>query len=90
MRERRGLCRRQALIFLDYIACGKNDPALLEQVVAGVADGCVQAGSALVGGETAEMPGMYDEDEYEDEYEDVSEDEFEEEYDEGGIRRRRI
>ena len=43
---------------------GKNDPALLEQVVAGVADGCVQAGSGLIGGETAEMPGMYDEDEY--------------------------
>ena len=43
---------------------GKNDPALLEQVVSGVADGCVQAGSGLIGGETAEMPGMYDADEY--------------------------
>ncbi|MBM6698892.1 phosphoribosylformylglycinamidine cyclo-ligase [Bifidobacterium pullorum subsp. saeculare] len=54
----------EPLFFLDYIACGKNDPALLEQVVKGVADGCVQAGAALVGGETAEMPDMYTPDEY--------------------------
>ncbi|MFT8987455.1 MAG: phosphoribosylformylglycinamidine cyclo-ligase [Bifidobacterium psychraerophilum] len=54
----------EPLFFLDYIACGKNDPALLEQVVKGVADGCVEAGAALVGGETAEMPDMYDADEY--------------------------
>ena len=54
----------EPLFFLDYIACGRNDPALLEQVVKGVADGCVDAGAALVGGETAEMPDMYDPDEY--------------------------
>ena len=49
---------------LDYVATGKNEPAKLEQVVAGVAEGCVQAGAALIGGETAEMPGMYGEDDY--------------------------
>ena len=55
---------REPLYFLDYIATGKNEPAKLEQVVAGVAEGCVQAGAALIGGETAEMPGMYGEDDY--------------------------
>ncbi len=54
----------EPLYFLDYIATGKNVPARLEQVVAGVAEGCVQAGAALIGGETAEMPGMYGEDDY--------------------------
>ena len=54
----------EPLYFLDYIATGKNDPAKLEQVVAGVAEGCVQAGAGLIGGETAEMPGMYGEDDY--------------------------
>ncbi|WP_368251701.1 phosphoribosylformylglycinamidine cyclo-ligase [Enterococcus sp. 2201sp1_2201st1_B8_2201SCRN_220225] len=54
----------EPLYFLDYIATGKNVPARLEQVVAGVASGCVEAGAALIGGETAEMPGMYDEADY--------------------------
>ncbi|ASN07004.1 phosphoribosylformylglycinamidine cyclo-ligase [Virgibacillus necropolis] len=54
----------QALFFLDYIACGKNNPEMIEQIVAGVADGCVDAGAALIGGETAEMPGMYQDNEY--------------------------
>lgn len=50
--------------FLDYIACGKNYPAKIEQIVKGVTTGCQQAGIPLVGGETAEMPGFYPEDEY--------------------------
>src|SRR5574341_730419 len=54
----------EPLYCLDYIATGKNIPEKLEQVVAGVAEGCVQANAALVGGETAEMPGMYGEDDY--------------------------
>ncbi len=54
----------QPLFFLDYIGCGKNDPAVIEQIVAGVSEGCVQSGASLIGGETAEMPGMYDEHEY--------------------------
>lgn len=49
----------EPLYFLDYIATGKNIPERLEKVVAGIAEGCVQAGAALIGGETAEMPGMY-------------------------------
>ena len=52
------------LLFLDYIACGKNYPERIADIVKGVADGCVMAGCALTGGETAEMPGFYPEDEY--------------------------
>ena len=52
------------LFFLDYIACGKNYPEKIAQIVSGVAEGCVQSESALIGGETAEMPGFYPEDEY--------------------------
>ena len=52
------------LIFLDYIACGKNVPERIAEIVSGVAEGCVQSGAALIGGETAEMPGFYPVDEY--------------------------
>ena len=52
------------LFFLDYIACGKNDPARIADIVSGITEGCRQSGCALVGGETAEMPGFYPVDEY--------------------------
>lgn len=54
----------EPLFFLDYIACGKNQPEKIEQIVKGITDGCVQSNTALIGGETAEMPGMYEENEY--------------------------
>ncbi len=54
----------EPLFFLDYIACGKNFPEKIATIVRGVAEGCVQSGAALIGGETAEMPGFYPEDEY--------------------------
>ena len=57
-------CGAKPLLFLDYIACGKNVPERIAEIVSGIAEGCVQSGAALVGGETAEMPGFYPVDEY--------------------------
>ncbi len=57
-------CGAKPLLFLDYIACGKNVPERIAEIVSGIAEGCVQSNAALIGGETAEMPGFYPVDEY--------------------------
>lgn len=57
-------CGAKPLFFLDYVAAGKNFPEKIEQIVSGIAEGCVRSGCALIGGETAEMPGFYPENEY--------------------------
>ena len=57
-------CGAKPLLFLDYIACGKNVPEKIAEIVSGIAEGCVQSGASLIGGETAEMPGFYPIDEY--------------------------
>jgi len=57
-------CGAKPLFFLDYIAVGKNKPEKVADIVSGIAEGCVQSGASLIGGETAEMPGFYPEDEY--------------------------
>ncbi len=57
-------CGAKPLFFLDYIACGKNTPEKMAEIVSGIAEGCVQSGASLIGGETAEMPGFYPIDEY--------------------------
>jgi len=57
-------CGAKPLFFLDYIAVGKNHPEKIADIVSGIAEGCVQSGASLIGGETAEMPGFYPEDEY--------------------------
>lgn len=57
-------CGARPLFFLDYIACGKNYPEKIAEIVSGIAEGCVQTGCELIGGETAEMPGFYSEEEY--------------------------
>lgn len=54
----------EPLFFLDYIGCGKNEPEIIEHIVKGVSEGCLQSGASLIGGETAEMPGMYSSEEY--------------------------
>jgi phosphoribosylformylglycinamidine cyclo-ligase len=58
------VCGAKPLFFLDYIACGKNVPERIAEIVSGVGEGCVQSGAGLTGGETAEMPGVYPDNEY--------------------------